>query len=52
MTHRDPADVIVSVADVYLEIGGMFSEDIDLHYLGAPQPRALVGGDGTGARVP
>ena len=35
MTHRDPADVIVSVADVYLEIGGMFSDDIDLHYLGA-----------------
>ena len=35
MTHRDPADVIVSVADVYLEIGSMFSEDIDLHYLGA-----------------
>ena len=35
MTHRDPADVIVSVADVYLEIGGMFSEEIDLHYLGA-----------------
>jgi hypothetical protein len=34
MTHRDPADVIVSVADVYLEIGRMFSEDIDLHYLG------------------
>ena len=35
MTHRDPADVIVSVADVYLEIGSMFSEEIDLHYLGA-----------------
>lgn len=35
MTHRDPADVIVSVADVYLEIGTMFSTDIDLHYLGA-----------------
>jgi Sulfotransferase family len=35
MTHRDPADVIVSVADVYLEIGSMFSDEIDLHYLGA-----------------
>ena len=35
MTHRDPADVIVSVADVYLEISTMFSEDIDLEYLGA-----------------
>jgi hypothetical protein len=34
MTHRDPADVIVSVADVYLEIGSMFSEDLDLRYLG------------------
>lgn len=34
MTHRDPADVIVSVADVYQEIGSMFSEDLDLHYLG------------------
>jgi hypothetical protein len=35
MTHRDPADVIVSVADVYFEVASMFSEDIDLHYLGA-----------------
>jgi hypothetical protein len=35
MTHRDPADVLVSVADVYAEVGRMFSDEIDLHYLGA-----------------
>jgi hypothetical protein len=35
MTHRDPAEVMVSVADVYAEVGRMFSDDIDLHYLGA-----------------
>jgi sulfotransferase family protein len=35
MTHRDPADVLVSVADVYAEVGRMFSDDVDLHYLGA-----------------
>jgi len=35
MTHRDPADVLVSVADLYAEVGRMFSDDIDLHYLGA-----------------
>ena len=50
MTHRDPADVIVSVADVYLEIGGMFSEEIDLHYLGALNLEHWSVGDGTGAR--
>lgn len=35
MTHRDPCEVIVSVADVYREVAGMFSADIDLHALGA-----------------
>jgi hypothetical protein len=35
MTHRDPADVLVSVADLYAEVARMFSDDIDLHYLGA-----------------
>jgi hypothetical protein len=35
MTHRDPADVLVSVADVYAEVGRMFGDDIDLEYLGA-----------------
>jgi hypothetical protein len=34
MTHRDPTEVIVSVADLYSEVSQMFSEDIDLHYLG------------------
>ena len=52
MTDRDPADVIVSVADVYLEIGGMFSEDIDLHYLGALNLEHWSVGHGTRARVP
>ena len=34
MTHRDPTDVMVSVADVYLEVGQQFSDDLDLSYLG------------------
>jgi hypothetical protein len=34
MTHRDPTDVMVSVADVYHEVGRQFSEDLDLRYLG------------------
>ena len=34
MTHRDPAEVLVSVADLYAEVGQMFSDDLDLHYLG------------------
>jgi len=35
MTHRDPSEVIVSVADVYAEVGRLFGKDVDLHYLGA-----------------
>jgi hypothetical protein len=34
MTHRDPTDVMVSVADVYLEVGNQFSKDLDLPYIG------------------
>ncbi|MFA5883270.1 MAG: sulfotransferase [Acidimicrobiia bacterium] len=34
MTHRDPAEVIVSVADLYAEVGQMFSDDLDLRYIG------------------
>src|SRR5262245_44598016 len=33
MTHRDPADVLVSVTDVYAEVARMFSDDIDMQYL-------------------
>ena len=35
MTHRDPTEVIVSVSDLYSEVRGMYSSDIDLEYLGA-----------------
>jgi hypothetical protein len=35
MTHRDPTDVMVSVADVFAEVQRMFSDDIDMPYLGA-----------------
>jgi len=35
MTHRDPSEVIVSVADVYAEVSRIFSKDVDLRYLGA-----------------
>lgn len=34
MTHRDPTDVMVSVADVYAEVGRQFSTELDLPYLG------------------
>jgi hypothetical protein len=35
MTHRDPTEVIVSVADLYHEVTKQFSVEPDLHYLGA-----------------
>jgi len=34
MTHRDPAEVIVSVADLYVEIGVLMNESLDLEYIG------------------
>ena len=34
MTHRDPADVILSVATVYADIIGKFTDHIDMVYLG------------------
>lgn len=35
MTHRDPTDVILSVADLYADIIGTFTDDIDRPYIGA-----------------
>ncbi len=35
MTHRDVAKVIPSVADLYCELAGAFSDDVDRHYMGA-----------------
>jgi hypothetical protein len=34
MTHRDPTDVMLSVADVYADIVGGFSDEVDRSYLG------------------
>lgn len=34
MTHRDPTDVILSVADLYADIIGSFSTEIDRPYIG------------------
>jgi hypothetical protein len=34
MTHREPVEVLLSVADVYAEVGKMFSDDLDRQYLG------------------
>lgn len=34
MTHRDPTDVLLSVADVYADIVGGFSDHLDRRYLG------------------
>jgi hypothetical protein len=35
MTHRDPTDVMVSVADLYGEVAGQFNTEVDRHYLGS-----------------
>lgn len=35
MTHRDPTDVLVSVADLYCEVASQFNDVVDAHYLGA-----------------
>lgn len=34
MTHRDPTDVMVSVADLYCEVARQFNDEVDPHYLG------------------
>lgn len=35
MTHRDPTDVILSIATVYSDISGIFSDELDPHFMGA-----------------
>ncbi|BBX17348.1 sulfotransferase family protein [Mycolicibacterium duvalii] len=35
MTHRDPTDVLLSVAEVYADIVGGFSDHLDRNYLGS-----------------
>ncbi len=34
MTHRDPTDVLLSVSDVYADIGAMFTDSLDRAYIG------------------
>jgi hypothetical protein len=34
MTHRDPTDVLLSVAGVYADIASVFTDDLDRAYLG------------------
>lgn len=34
MTHRDPTDVILSVAELYADIIGSFTDDVDRPYIG------------------
>jgi hypothetical protein len=33
MTHREPTEVILSVAEVYCDIAGRFTDRVDTHYL-------------------
>jgi len=40
MTHRDIAEVVPSVADVYLELSQAYSDDVDRNWLGAEIGRA------------
>lgn len=35
MTHRDVMEVLPSVADLYTELTKVFTDDLDLHYLGS-----------------
>jgi hypothetical protein len=35
MTHRDPTEVVLSVAAVYADIGGNFTDHVDRSYFGA-----------------
>jgi hypothetical protein len=35
MTHRDPTEVILSIATVYSEIAAIFSDELDPHFMGA-----------------
>lgn len=35
MTHRDPSEVLTSVVDLYAVVAQMFSDKVDLNYLGA-----------------
>jgi hypothetical protein len=35
MTHRDPTEVILSIATVYTEIASNFSDALDPHFMGA-----------------
>jgi hypothetical protein len=44
MTHRDPTDVILSVACVYEEIIAKFTETVDLHYIGELNQRTWTTG--------
>src|SRR5262249_35644746 len=44
MTHRDPTDVMLSVADVYADIAGGFTDHLDRHYLGRLNVEPWSGG--------
>lgn len=35
MTHRDPTEVILSIATVYSEIAGNFTDELDPHFMGS-----------------
>jgi hypothetical protein len=34
MTHRDPTDVMLSVCDVYADVMGVFTDELDREYIG------------------
>lgn len=35
MTHRDPTEVVLSVATVYTDLASLFSDDVDARFMGA-----------------
>ncbi len=52
MTHRDPTDVMLSVADVYADIVGGFTDHLDRRYLGELNVQPVVGRHGPSGEVP
>ena len=52
MTHRDPTDVILSVADLYADIIGSFSDEVDRPYIGRLNVEHWTLGNAAHAAVP
>ena len=52
MTNRDPTEVLLSVAELYTQVGKNLSDDYDLGYVGRGERAAMVARDEPRAGVP